>query len=70
MPDTPNFAEEPTAVDDVRRVRDSLDRASGGDLRKHIAATNASFDKLRNKLNLKLVAAPHASTVPPKTAIG
>jgi len=70
MTDAPNFTEEPTAVDDVRRVRDSLDRASGGDLRKHIAATNASFDQLRDKLNMKIVAAPRASTVPPKTAMG
>lgn len=64
MPNDPLFHEEPTAVDDVRKVRDRLDRDSGGDLRKHIADTNAAFEKLRNKLGLTLVDAPPA---PPRS---
>ena len=49
---------EPTAVDDVRRVRERLDRESGGDLRKHVAETNRIFEQLRSKLHIKTTCTP------------
>jgi hypothetical protein len=58
MSNVPLPQSESTAVDDVRRVRDRLDRESGGDLRRHIKNTNDAFEALRAKLNVKLVPAP------------
>ena len=60
MSSSPPFRDEPTAVDDVRRVRDRLDRDSGGDLRTHIANTNATFEKLRASLGIKAAGTPPA----------
>jgi hypothetical protein len=62
MADNPILNEEPTAVDDVRRARAALDRESGGDMHRHIAATNAAFEELRKKLGMKLVTPPPGST--------
>jgi hypothetical protein len=57
---------EITAVDDVRRVRERLEREFGGDMRRHIANTNAAFEQLRSRLGLKLV--PVQATPPSSKA--
>jgi len=51
-------AREETAVDDVRRIREQLDRESGGDIRKHVQQTNRVVEALREKLGLKIVQPP------------
>ena len=48
---TPNA--EPTAVDDVRLVREKIAHEHGGDLRKHIDETNRIGQELRAKLNVR-----------------
>jgi len=53
-----NVYRKNTAVDDVRRVRERLDHESGGDMRRHIANTNAAFEQLRDRIGLKLVPLP------------
>ncbi|HXE51601.1 MAG TPA: hypothetical protein VN541_01225 [Tepidisphaeraceae bacterium] len=47
--------QEPTAVDDVRRVREQIARQHDGDLRAHMEETNRIFEQLRAKLKLKVV---------------
>jgi len=42
---------EPTAVDDVRLVREKIARQHGGNLHEHVAETNRIGAKLRAKLN-------------------
>jgi len=59
--------QEPTAVDDVRRVRESIARQHGGDLRAHMKETNRIFQELREKLGLK-EATP--SPTPPRSSSG
>ena len=49
---------EPTAVDDVRLVREKIARQHGGNLHEHVAETNRIGAKLRAKLNMKLVPIP------------
>ncbi len=51
-------AEELTAVDDVRRVREKIAAQHGGDLRAHMVETNRIFEQLRVKLKLKVTAPP------------
>jgi len=46
---------EPTAVDDVRLVREKIAREHGGDLRKHLEETNRIGGKLWAKLNVRMV---------------
>jgi hypothetical protein len=46
---------ELTAVDDVRRVRESIAHQHGGDLRAHVAETNRIFEQLREKLGIRVV---------------
>ena len=65
MPETRPSPTEPTAVDDVRRVRERLDRESAGDIRKHIAETNQIFEQLRQGLKLKPAASPKARPTAP-----
>jgi hypothetical protein len=67
MTEIRSFESEPTAVDDVRRVRERIDRESGGDLQKHVEETNRIFEQLREKLNIRVVPAP--STKLPESRI-
>jgi len=67
MPDIHPFTPEPTAVEDVRRVRERIDRESGGDMRKHVEETNRIFEQLRQKLQIRLVPAPPAKA--PETRV-
>ncbi len=46
---------EETPVDDVRRVREQLDREYGGDLRRHVRDSNAVARRLATRLGVKLV---------------
>jgi hypothetical protein len=52
---------EPTAVDDVRRVRESIAQQHRGNLREHIEETERLFRELNSKLKLKVVAPPTAA---------
>lgn len=54
--DTKN--EQPTAVDDVRRVRERIDRESGGNVRQHIERSNRILEQYREKLGLKIMPPP------------
>ena len=49
---------QPTAVDDVRRVREEIARQHGGNIREHMAETNRIFERVRAKLNLRAVTPP------------
>jgi hypothetical protein len=53
---------EPTAVDDVRRVREKIARQHHGDLQEHVRETNRVAAEVRAKLNLRLVPAPKPDT--------
>ncbi len=64
MIDTRPDSCEPTAVDDVRRVRDRIAHEHGGDLRKHVEETNRIAEQIRAKLKVKIVPAP-----PPKPKV-
>jgi hypothetical protein len=50
--------EQPTAVDDVRKVREQIDRESAGDIRRHIDRSNRVLEEYREKLGLKIVPPP------------
>jgi hypothetical protein len=52
---------EPTAVDDVRRVREQIAEQHHGNIREHMEETNRIFEQLRVKLRLKLVSPPDDS---------
>ena len=58
--DTPirQTSNEETAVDDVRRIREQIDRESGGDLRKPVEETNRIAEQYRDQLGLKIVQPP------------
>lgn len=56
--ETKNGGSELTAVDDVRRVRERLDRESDGDIYKHIEQSNRALEECREKLGLKVVQRP------------
>ena len=49
---------EPTAVDDVRLVRQKIARKHAGDMRGHVKESNRLANDLRKKLGLKLVSPP------------
>jgi hypothetical protein len=53
MNETQPTQSEPTAVDDVRRVREAIARQHNGDIRQHMEETNRIFEQLRAALNLK-----------------
>ncbi len=48
----------PTAIDDVRRVRDKIARDHGGDLHKHVEETNRIAAEIQARLKVKIVAPP------------
>jgi hypothetical protein len=50
---------EPTAVDDVRRVREEIASRHGGDIREHMAETNRLFEEISKQLKLKVVLPPN-----------
>ena len=56
---------EPSAVDDVRRIRARFDRESHGDLRKHVAESQRIAGQWREKLGLKIVKSHTAAAVMP-----
>lgn len=58
MTDTPQPEHEPTAVDDVRRVREKIAQQHRGNLQEHIAETNRIGQELRAKLGVRLVESP------------
>ncbi len=58
MNDNHSTEREETAVDDVRRVREQLQRESGGDIGRHIEQSNRVLDEYREKLALKVVQPP------------
>jgi len=49
---------EPTAVDDVRRVREEIASQHGGNIYEHMEETNRLFDAISKQLNLKVVSPP------------
>ena len=49
---------EPTPVDDVRRVRERLDREAQGNMHALAEQYRATVERYRGPLNLKLVAPP------------
>lgn len=48
---------EPTAVDDVRRVREKIAHQHKGDLSAHVAESNRIADELCKNLNIRIVPA-------------
>jgi len=54
---TPPIGEE-TPVDDVRKVRERLDKEAGGDVRALAAESRRVSEELRAKLGLRRVAPP------------
>jgi hypothetical protein len=53
---------EETPVDDVRRVRERLDREAGGDIHVLIEQSNKAFEEYRRKLGLRPIR--HVPTSP------
>lgn len=53
---------QPTSIDDVRRVREKIAREHDGDLRKHVEKSSRVGGRLRAKLKVRLVAAPRPQT--------
>jgi len=53
---------EPTAVDDVRPVREKIAAQHRGNFREHIEEINRIFEQLRAKLNLKVVPPPKSDS--------
>jgi hypothetical protein len=45
---------EPTAVDDVRRVREKIAREHAGNLQQHVEETNQIAERLLTKLNVRI----------------
>lgn len=62
MTDLEHPKPEPAAFDDVRRVRERIAREHVGDLCKHIEETTRIAEKVRAKLNLRLISAPTQGT--------
>ena len=63
MNETEHNAQERTAVDDVRIVREKIAREHGGDLQRHVQETNRIAETLRLKLNVR------RAPVPPHDAV-
>ena len=55
MAETQNHPPEPTAVDDVRRVREKIAKKHAGNVQEHIEESNRIARELRKKLNLRPV---------------
>ena len=60
MSDADSRQSQPTAVDDVRKVREAIAAEHKGDLRAHMEETNRLFEQLQGQMNLKLVPLPKA----------
>lgn len=58
MAENRNDGHVPTAVDDVRRVREEIARQHRGNIREHMDETNRIFEEYRAKLKLTVVAPP------------
>jgi hypothetical protein len=56
---------EPSAVDDVRRIRARFDQESNGDLRKHVAESRRIAEQLREELGLKIAPSRAAAAIMP-----
>jgi hypothetical protein len=54
----PTRAEDSTAVEEVRRARESIAREHNGDLDAHVAQTNRLFEQVREGLGLGRVVQP------------
>jgi hypothetical protein len=67
MNNIPPKPDEPTAVNDVRIVREAIATQHGGNLREHMAETNRIFEELRAKLDLKVL--PVESRPPKRSRI-
>jgi hypothetical protein len=55
-------AADETAVNDVRRVREQLQRESGGDLRKHVEHSNRVLTEFAERLGVKVLQPPPRHT--------
>lgn len=53
---------EPTPVDNVRRVRERLDREAQGNLHALAKQSRAAVERYRGQLDLKLIAPPVRET--------
>jgi len=53
MSEVRKIEQEPTPVDDIRRVRDRLNREFGGDVHRLAAHAQEVTDKLRTRLGLR-----------------
>jgi hypothetical protein len=52
------ISNDETPVDDVRRVRERLDREAGGDIHTLAERSRAAVEKFRTRLNLKISELP------------
>lgn len=52
---------EPTAVEDVRRVREKIAHQHQGDLSQHVAESNRIGQELSEKLNIRIVSVPEGA---------
>lgn len=52
---------EPTAVDDVRRVREKIAHQHEGDFAGHVVESNRIAQELCEKLNIRIVPAPDSA---------
>jgi hypothetical protein len=51
----------PTAVDDVRRIREEIAAQHQGNIREHMQETNRIFEEWRAKLKLRAATPPNDS---------
>jgi hypothetical protein len=58
MTDCTQNPSEETAVDDVRRIREQIERESGGDMRTHVEQTIRIVEEYCLKLGLNVVQPP------------
>jgi len=58
MKDSSDSSGEETPVDEVRRVRERLDRETGGDIHELAEMSRAAVEKYRDKLKLKSAPPP------------
>jgi hypothetical protein len=58
MTEVPSRKQEPTPVDDVRRVRERLSREAGGDIAKLAEQAERVTEQLSKRLGLKVVDPP------------
>ena len=67
MSEVRKIAQEPTPVDDIRRVRDRLNRDFGGDVHRLAAHAREITEKLRLQLGLKSAGAEQVDVPPSAT---